>query len=75
MKHSGKGRKSRNRAKLLAAMRDGPLTVVQLRHRTGLGETTVRHHLAELDAEGRIGTKRCKAPSGRGRAFFLKEAP
>jgi predicted ArsR family transcriptional regulator len=63
-------RKQRNRAKILAALEDGPLTVVQVRHRTGLAESTIRDHLAELDAEGRIGTKPYKALSGRIRAFF-----
>jgi predicted ArsR family transcriptional regulator len=67
--------KERNRAKIVAALGDGPLTVVQVRHRTGLSESTVRDHLAELDTEGRIGTKPYKALSGRGRALFLKEAP
>ena len=54
----------------MAALDDGPLTVLQVRHRTGLAESTIRDH---LDEEGRIGTKPYKALSGRGRAFFLKE--
>ena len=65
------GQKARNRAKLLDAMQEGPLTVVQIMHRTGLSESTIRLHIKELDADGRIGSQPYKAPSGKGRAFYL----
>ena len=68
------GPKARNRAKLLAAMEEGPLTVVQIMHRTRLSESTIRLHIREMDAEGRIGSQPYKAPSGKGRAFFLKDS-
>lgn len=67
-------RKAENRARILAVLEEhGPMPVVHMRHKTGLSESAIRHHLAELDAQGRIGTMPFKAPSGRGRAFFLKE--
>jgi predicted ArsR family transcriptional regulator len=66
-------RKMKNRAKLCEVMEKGPFTVVQLKHRTGLSDSTIRSHLRDLEAEGRLGRMRVKAPRGRGHAYFLKE--
>ena len=73
MVHPSTRKKQQNRVRIMQAMQDGPLTVVQIRHKTGLGETTVRQHLAELERQKRLGSQPYKALSGKGRAFFLKD--
>jgi predicted ArsR family transcriptional regulator len=66
-------RKAKNRAKLWEVLQDGPFTVVQLKHRTGLSDSAIRSHLRELEAEGVLERMRVKAPRGRGYAYGLRQ--